>query len=250
MIEGMIDRKMIFDPDHMSALAQEQALDLVERRGYSGVVSSHGWSNNTIYPRVYELGGMVTPYAGGSGGFVSNWRQHREWADEDFYFGFGYGADTNGFGSQGGPRGTDIANPVRYPFKGLGGVTIDKQRSGTREPYDINADGVAHYGLYPDWIEDLRRQAGDEIVEDMARGPEAYLQMWERALGIRGDSCRDQVADLTDREVHKLKRGLTGEQVIRALGQPAVRGATSLTYCVAGARTNLRFGPNGRYVGR
>jgi hypothetical protein len=44
---------------------------------------------------------------------------------------------------------------------------------------------MAHYGLYPDWVEDLRMIAGDEIVEEMARGAEAYLQMWERAEGIR-----------------------------------------------------------------
>ena len=57
---------------------------------------------------------------------------------------------------------------------------IDKQRSGTRV-YDINTDGVDHYGLYPDWIEDMRRVGGRQIVEDMANGAEAYLQMWERA---------------------------------------------------------------------
>ena len=49
--------------------------------------------------------------------------------------------------------------------------------------FDINTDGVANYGLYPDWIEDLRHLAGDEIVNDMGRGAEAYLEMWERAAG-------------------------------------------------------------------
>ena len=57
---------------------------------------------------------------------------------------------------------------------------IDRQRSGTRT-YDINTDGVDHYGLYPDWIEDLRKVGGQQIVDDMANGAEAYLQMWERA---------------------------------------------------------------------
>ena len=47
--------------------------------------------------------------------------------------------------------------------------------------YDINTDGVDHYGLYPDWVEDLRRVGGRAIVEDMANGAEAYLQLWERA---------------------------------------------------------------------
>ena len=57
---------------------------------------------------------------------------------------------------------------------------IDRQHSGTRV-YDINTDGVDHYGLYPDWIEDLRKVAGQQIVDDMANGAEAYLQMWARA---------------------------------------------------------------------
>jgi hypothetical protein len=231
MIRGLAERGMIFDPDHMSALAQKQALDLVGSLGYSGVFSSHGWSNDTIYPRVYELGGVVTPYAGDSDGFVNDWRRHREWADERFYFGFGYGADTNGFGAQGEPRGANVPDPVEYPFEGLGGVTVQQQKSGTRT-YDINTDGVAHYGLYPDWIEDLQRQAGDEIVEDMERGPEAYLQMWERAIGVPPDACRDDVADLAVEQIHRLPRGSSPEEVLQTLGQPRVRSGRTFTYCV------------------
>ena len=57
---------------------------------------------------------------------------------------------------------------------------MDRSRSGTRL-WDINTDGAANYGLFPDWIEDLRIIAGDQIVDDMANGAEAYLQMWARA---------------------------------------------------------------------
>ena len=242
---------MMFDPDHMSALAQTQALDLLETLDHPGIVSSHGWSNDTIYPRIYELGGVVTPYAGGSTGFVNEWRKHMEWADERYYFGFGYGADTNGFGSQGGPRGADAENPVEYPFTGFGGVTVDQQQSGTRpQPYDINVDGVAHYGLYPDWIEDLRRLAGDAIIEDMQRGPEAYLQMWERTIGIAPDSCRSDVADLASTVDKKLRKNMTYEDVLRTLGQPSSRSATAFTYCVAGGRTlRVEFKQDGRVAG-
>ena len=48
---------------------------------------------------------------------------------------------------------------------------------------------MAHYGLYPDWIQDLKMLAGNDIVKDMARGPEAYLQMWERAYGVKPNAC-------------------------------------------------------------
>ena len=161
------------------------------RCSYPGVVSSHSWATPDAYPRIYKLGGFITPYAGDSTGFVEKWRKHLQWADPRYYFGFGYGADMNGLGAQGDPRGAGAKNPVTYPFKGLGGVTVNKQRSGQRV-YDINKDGVAHYGLYPDWLQDLRKLAGaTTIVKDMTRGPEAYLQMWERAEGVSNDGCRD-----------------------------------------------------------
>jgi hypothetical protein len=50
--------------------------------------------------------------------------------------------------------------------------------------FDINVDGLAHYGLMPDWLEDLRIVAGSDgeaIISDMGRGAEAYLQAWARA---------------------------------------------------------------------
>ena len=62
-------------------------------------------------------------------------------------------------------------------------MTLDQQVSGERV-FDLNTDGVAHYGLYPDWVADLRLIAGDEIIRDMGRGAEAYLQMWERTYGV------------------------------------------------------------------
>ena len=90
-------------------------------------MSSHSWSTPDAYPRIYKLGGAVFPYAGDSDGFVDKWEQHVKWADPRYYFGFGYGADINGLGAQGDPRGADAPNKVTYPFTGMGGVTVNKQ---------------------------------------------------------------------------------------------------------------------------
>ncbi|HVM20082.1 MAG TPA: hypothetical protein VM307_08995 [Egibacteraceae bacterium] len=248
LIRRMMDKGMIFDPDHMSARARAQAMDVIESEGYSGVVSSHGWADETIYPRILRTGGVVTPYAGTSTTFVEHWRKHKQWVDDRYYFGFGYGADTNGFGSQGAPRGGAADNPVTYPFKGLGGVTVHQQRSGERV-YDINVDGVAHYGLYPDWLEDLRRLAGDEILADMQRGPEAYLQMWERAIGVPPDACRADVAPLDAGRMGELRRGMTAEQVLVTLGQPRARHGATFTYCVGEGTATLTFESDGRLHG-
>jgi hypothetical protein len=222
--------------------ARQQALDVLEAARYSGVISSHSWSTPDAYPRVQALGGVIAPYAGGSTGFVAEWRSRRASADRRYEFGIGYGADANGLGAQGGPRADAADNPVHYPFTGFGGVVIDHQVSGERV-YDINVDGVAHYGLYPDWIEDLRLQAGDEIVADLARGSEAYLQMWERALGIPGPGCRPLAA------FDGLRGGLTPEEVLRLVGQPATRVGSTFTYCVDGADDEvLTFDAAGRLI--
>jgi microsomal dipeptidase-like Zn-dependent dipeptidase len=181
-VDGMLDRGLLLDVDHMSVRARQAALDLVEARSYPGVLSSHSWSTPDAYPRIYALGGFTAPYAGGSTSFVEQWRERRAAAGvaDGEPFALGFGADSNGLGAQGGPRGAGAANPVTYPFEALGGVVVDRQVSGERV-YDVNVDGVAHYGLYVDWIEDLRRQAGDAIVADLARGAEAYLRMWAAA---------------------------------------------------------------------
>ena len=237
-IEGLAKRHMIFDPDHMSVKARTAALDQLEELGYHGVISSHSWATPDAYPRIYEQGGFVTPYAGDSAGFVEKWRTHLGWADPRYYWGIGFGADMNGLGAQGDPRGADVPNPVTYPFRGLNGVTVHQQHAGERV-YDINVDGVAQYGLYPDWVEDLRQvadaeRAGDgaAIVGDMARGAEAYLQMWERAEGIAPDSCRNpglrQPAARVGQQVHP---GMTTRAVMETVGQPYTRLGTTYVFC-------------------
>jgi hypothetical protein len=247
LLERMVERGMLFDPDHMSARARYEAMDLMEEWGYSGVVSSHSWSDAGIYDRILDLGGVVTPMAGSSPGFVEKWRAHRGWADDRYYYGYGFGSDINGFATQGAPRGLDVEDPVTYPFEGFGGAVIDRQVSGERV-YDVNVDGVAHYGLYPDWVEDLRQQAGDAIVDDLERGVEAYLQTWERALGVYPDSCRDDVEALTSTDLERLRAGMSPEQIVTLLGQPRQRQGVTFTYCGGDGLLVLEFDEDGGLV--
>ena len=237
LIKRMAERGMVFDPDHMSVSGRQAALDLLEELQYPGVISSHSWSTPDAYPRIYRLGGTIMAYAGDSTGFVEKWRRHQTWADPRYYWGFSFGADINGLGAQGDPRGADVPNPVTYPFQALGGVAVDKQRSGERV-YDINVDGVSHYGLYPDWIEDLtkvaaatRAEDGPAIFEDMARGAEAYLQMWERAVGVKNDACRDPRALGPVSAIRDLPKGTSAARIVKTVGQPHARLGDTFTYC-------------------
>jgi hypothetical protein len=257
LINRMVEKHMIFDPDHMSVKSRQAALTQLENLNYPGVVSSHSWSTPDSYPRIYKLGGFIAPYAGDSTGFYAKWQRHLGWADPRFYFGFGYGADINGLGAQGDPRGADVPNPVTYPFTGLNGVQVDKQHSGERV-YDINVDGVSHYGLYPDWVEDLRMVAGPDdgadLGQDLARGAEAYLQMWERAEGISADSCRNAGLRKSVATVQTLVTpGMTTLQVMRAVGQPYTRLGSTYGICAKTSadprvRMTIRFDAAGRVV--
>lgn len=245
-IEGMVERNMLFDPDHMSVKARQQSLDLIEELGYDGVVSSHSWSTPDAYPRIYDAGGFIAPYAGDSNGFVDKWERHLTWANPATYWGIGFGADINGLGAQGDPRGDAAENPVTYPFTGLGGVTVHRQVSGERV-YDINTDGVAHYGLYPDWIEDLRQIAGDDIVEDLARGTEAYLQSWERAYGIAPNACTNPDSILTPAYFHtRVDAGTDWWDVLRQVGQPDRRLDREFTYCTTTGTLTVNFDAAGK----
>ena len=237
LLRRMMAKGMLFDPDHMSVLARSQAMTLMESRNYPGVVSSHSWSGDETYRRIAALGGVVAPMAKSTTGFVKDWRRLKPMHNFKHFYGLGYGADANGFATQGPPRPNAASNPVRYPFKSFDGkVTLDRQRSGTRV-YDVNRDGVAHYGLYPDWVEDLRMIAGDGIVKDMARGAEAYLQMWERAEGVPPQDCRAQRGIFTGGGANRVRLGATPQQALRSAGQPRTRART-WTWCVKGANTN------------
>ncbi|UTI62561.1 Coagulation factor 5/8 type domain-containing protein [Paraconexibacter antarcticus] len=251
LVRGMMKRGMIVDPDHLDVIARKALLSLTESQGYSGVISSHSWSTADAYPRIYASGGIVTPYAGNTQSFCKAYRQIAPKRDPRYLFGFGWGADMNGFGGQGGPR--NGPDPVTYPFKSFDGrVTFTRERTGERT-FDINTDGVAHYGLYPDWVEDLRHVCGQRIVDDMAKGPEAYLQMWERADGI--------APEYRERREARLRFGRAGlgltklavapEELLRGGGQPASRKGRVWSYRVKGrgnakARVRAVFTPGER----
>ena len=186
-----------------------------------------------MIPRIYKLGGVVTPMKESAPDWIKTWRETKSKRDPRFYFGFGYGSDQNGLSSQPHPR--EGPNPVQYPFKSFDGrVTFQRQRSGVRE-FDFTKDGVAHYGLFPDWWEDIRRVGGAAAVKDMARGAEAYLESWERVNGI-SFGCKSPRQRFARRGHGRLLLGSSAARLLRRAGQPKVRGNRAWTWCVRGKR--------------
>jgi hypothetical protein len=231
LITRLMDSKSIVEIDHMGAKSRNQTLDLLERRRYSGVISAHTWASPLNYPRIYKLGGIVTPAAGSESAakFVGEWAAYRKLRDKRFYFGFGYGSDTNGLAVQASPPD----KPLSYPFTALTSKTkFNRQVTGVRT-FDYNTEGVAHYGLYADWLADLRRTGGQQMAREMTRGAEAYLQMWERAEGIKATRCRNGRAEVTSRGLlGRSPLGRRASDLLRRMGQPSSRPGSYYRWCV------------------
>ncbi len=58
---------------------------------------------------------------------------------------------------------------------------LERDTSGPRRDFDINLDGLAHYGLLPDFLQDIRNQG--LAIEDFAalfRSANDYVEVWAR----------------------------------------------------------------------
>jgi microsomal dipeptidase-like Zn-dependent dipeptidase len=118
------------------------------------------------------------------------------------------GSDLNGLIATPAPRfGADacLGNPgeqsaqtggVVYPVVPHGGSgTFQPQQSGLRS-FDIDEDGLAHVGMLPDFVEDLKQVGVSSAdLEPLFRSAEAYLRMWER---VEANADGDAVVDLVD----------------------------------------------------
>lgn len=61
-----------------------------------------------------------------------------------------------------------------------GNAPLQRSQAGQRD-FDINIDGVAHYGMLPDLIQDLKNVGlTDEDLLPLFRSAEDYIQTWEK----------------------------------------------------------------------
>ena len=68
---------MIVNPDHMSQAGVDATLKLLEARGYSGVISPHGWMDPGNWPRLWKLGGLAWPGHSKADEYVNEWKALR-----------------------------------------------------------------------------------------------------------------------------------------------------------------------------
>lgn len=190
LLRQMMRKGMLIEVDHFPRKSYRRAFELLNEYDYPAV-GSHGRD----FADLYRLGGVSAT------GF-SRCRSATERAtvDDGFqnrlgkivanggYPGLGFGFDLNGFAGAPGPRfgprgcGSPQTDPLTYPFTSYAGdVTFHQPKVGVRT-LDFNTEGLAHIGLLPELIEDVRRDGvSDADLEPLFRSAEAYLRAWEKA---------------------------------------------------------------------
>lgn len=129
--------------------------------------SSQSWAQAYLYA-VQQLGGSTPVALGSDFNGLAGMPSPR----------FGPDACTRG---DRGPN-AEMGGRVTYPFQahGVPGRMLDRSTVGNRV-FDYNEDGLAHVGMLPDMIQDLKVQGmTDAQLDPLFHSAEAYIQMWER----------------------------------------------------------------------
>jgi microsomal dipeptidase-like Zn-dependent dipeptidase len=188
-IEQMIKAHMLIEVDHLSQKARDTVLSIAGKAHYP-LISSHNGTGGEWSPaelvKLYKLGGFAAVTPTEAPELASKILKMATYRDRSRYFGVGIGTDTGGLSTLPGPRADANQHPLRYPFKSYDGkVTFTREVTGTRT-FDLNTDGVAHYGLMADLLADMQQQPGGrQALALLFRSAEAYLETWQRAFSHR-----------------------------------------------------------------
>jgi microsomal dipeptidase-like Zn-dependent dipeptidase len=198
-IKEMMKRGMIIDIDHMSQEAANQTLAIAEtipggypiNAGHNGFRSyeqrdEYGRTDSQL-TKISTLGGMMGVGWGNSVSceFLNNFR-----------FGFGkmagkqlaIGTDINGLVKAPRPRNASSDCPgsqVNYVEK-PGGLNqpLSMAQTGPQK-WNYNTEGVAHYGLIPDFLQDLKNIGmTPQERSTLFMSAEYFAQMWEKSVRV------------------------------------------------------------------
>jgi microsomal dipeptidase-like Zn-dependent dipeptidase len=149
---------------------------------------------------VLGVAGHVGPIAGLSSDTSRNWaRAYRHAHDTLGMPAVAIGTDTNGLAQAPGPRfrhdpsspnqlrpldPADSVRSIRYGEDLIPQVkrTLERSALGKRH-FDYNTDGLAHYGLLPDFTVDVALSlGGEESLAAFFHSAEAFVEAWQRCV--------------------------------------------------------------------
>jgi microsomal dipeptidase-like Zn-dependent dipeptidase len=180
-IRKLMRAHMLIEVDHMSERARDEVLKIAARNRYPLVSSHNGtggeWTSAELR-KLRALGGFAAVTPDTATQLATKIRRMSRFG----FFGVGLGTDTGGFASLPGARSDAASSPLPYPFRSYDGrVTFQREQTGERS-FDLNSDGVAHYGLFADLLADTQYRSGRKSLAPLFRSAEAYLRTWQLAF--------------------------------------------------------------------
>ena len=205
LINELMKRNMLIEVDHSSRKAAFEMLEITGAKDYPVINSHGGWSHIITRNQILQQGGFANPFGNRRDSWIRNFLNYGT-ADRPEKFrvgpfgGVGFASDVNGIASL--PSAAPKPSEDLYPFTSIDGrVVFDRQQTGDKVFDLYEGRGVAHYGLYPDQIADMDKNASrkneeeetstgftDQQIEraigEFFTSAEAYLRMWERAAAV------------------------------------------------------------------
>jgi len=213
LVQAMMSKGMLLDLAHMSERSVQDTFSLAQGNTYYPLMISHGHFREVMNPKVAEhekttpawvvrylrqTGGMFglrtahdetrtytkTAVANSCHGSTRSLAQAYEFGRQGLKVPMAFGADFNGFIQQTRPRfGPNGA--CSATFQAEADVQAYQQtlsgpgRLGT----EFDENGLAHIGLLPDLLRDLKNLGVD--TSGLESSAETFIRMWERATTAR-----------------------------------------------------------------
>ena len=185
LIDRLMDNHMLIEVDHLSERARLRVLEIAKQRKYP-LVSSHtgsgGFWREEDLRTLFGAGGFATARPDTAAKLAKRILELARQRRGHGPMPVGLGTDTGGFAATVEPDPSAEQRPLAYPFKSYDGrVQFVCAVAGERK-LDLNKEGVATYGQYPDLLAHMRGQTGGRRASRLLfSSAEAYLRTWRRA---------------------------------------------------------------------
>ena len=222
-IDKLMKKGFVIDIDHAELRSKQIMLDHTGTTTPAyPMVSGHGAQGGLTNAQAQQLiaqGGIIYPINQNGKGHVDFLaRLDEQWtlSGTDRPLSAGYGADANGLRNLPGPRGMARVmetGPVSYPFQmfqgegwgpqfdGVAPITVEQLAIPGAEGriWDVNEDGMYHYGMIADIVEEIRLEGGQAALDTLYNSAETYLRMWEQTLEASADARSRPVPETVPR---------------------------------------------------
>ena len=198
-ILALARRGVLIDVAHMSERTMDEAIELVKSISYPILNSHTGLRDHQeraeseramtrrVASAIWQLGGVIglgTEHLPKASDPVATWLgYYLECLDLMKGRGVAFGTDMNGLSPQISRAKQMINYPVRVAWRfGNYERPLLSQSTLGRRAFNLSDDGLAHYGMLPDFLEALSQlHLGTKAVQALFSSAEDFVRMWELA---------------------------------------------------------------------